>query len=111
MASVTINPPRAGQVVDRAGADPDIANYDSATNTLTCDDVDQPTLDAARAAVASRTATARPKDKQQRRAEIRRRALRAHEQAILDADAVFQAKLTEINAAATVADLEAIDYP
>ncbi len=73
--------------------------------------MDQPTLDAARAAVANRSGNARPKDKQQHRREMRRKALRAHEQAILDADAVFQQKLTDINNATTIADLDAIDYP
>lgn len=111
MSSVTVNHKRAGAVVDRANADPNLANYDTATNTLTCPDVDQPTLDAARAAVVNSTGPARAQDKQAVRQEMRRKALRAHEQAVLDADAVFQTKLTEINAATTMAQLEAIDYP
>ena len=111
MASVTINHRRAGMVVDRASADPNLADYDTATNTLTCPDVTQPVLDAARAAVFNSTGTARSKDKQRVRQEIRRKALRAHDEAVLAADALFQTKLTEINAAATIADLEAIDYP
>lgn len=111
MSSVTVNHRRAGAVVDRANADALLADYDSATNTLTCPDVTQPVLDAARAAVVNSTGTARAQDKQRVRQEIRRKALRAHEQAALAADAVFQTKLTEINTAATIADLEAIDYP
>lgn len=111
MSSVTVNHQRAGSVVDRAGADPNLANYDTATNTLECPDVTQPVLDAARAAVVNSTGNARPKDKQQVRQEMRRKALRAHEQAALAADALFQTKLTEIDAATTLADLEAIDYP
>lgn len=111
MATVDIGHKKAGAVVDRAGADPAQATYDTTANTLECPDVTQPVLDAARAAVFNRTGTARPKDKQQVRQEMRRKALRAHEQAILGADAVYQTKLTEINAATTIADLEAIDYP
>lgn len=111
MASVNIGHKKAGAVVDRAGANPDLANYDTATNTLDCPDVAQPVLDAARAAVFNRTGTARAQDKQRVRQEMRRKALRAHEQAVLAADSVFQTKLTEINTAATIADLEAIDYP
>lgn len=111
MSSVTVNHKRAGRVVDRAGADALLANFDSATNTLTCPDVTQPVLDAARDAVVNSTGTARAQDKQAVRQEMRRKALRAHEQAILAADAVFQTKLTEINAATTMAQLEAIDYP
>ena len=111
MSSVTVNHQKAGRVVDRAGADPKLANYDTASNTLTCPDVTQPVLTAARAAVVNSTGTARTQDKQQVRQEMRRKALRAHEQVILNADALFQTKLTEINAATTLADLEAIDYP
>jgi hypothetical protein len=111
MSSITVNHRRASAVVERAGANPDLAGYDPATNTLTCPDVDQPTLDAARAAIVNSTGAARAQDKKEVRQQIRRKALRAHEQAILAADAVFQTKLTEINAATTLAQLEAIDYP
>lgn len=111
MASVNIGHNRSGQVVDRAGADPNQATYDPATTTLTCPDVDQPTLDAARDDVANRTGNARPKDKQDHRQEMRRKALRAHDQAVLAADPIFQQILIDINNANTLADLDGIDYP
>lgn len=111
MATVTVDPRLAGQVVEAAGASRNLADYNNETQVLTCRDVTQPVLDAALVAVTGGTVSVGTKEKRAKAGEIKQAALDAHFAAILAADAVYQAKLTEISSATTKADLDDITYP
>ena len=96
------------EIIDRAGGDPSLASYDSETTTLTAPDVTDANLATAKAAIDGRTATATTNDK---RARADLAALAARERAdaaLLAADATYQTALTDIAAASTLADLDAV---
>ncbi|NIT36977.1 MAG: hypothetical protein GTN49_10850 [candidate division Zixibacteria bacterium] len=105
-----VTPPNSPlrEYVQRAGGDRDLASYDIDTQTLTAPDVTDTDLANAKTAVDNRTANVRQRDRRRKRRAIRRAALQRHEDAVLAADAVYQTGLTDINAATTLADLDAI---
>lgn len=66
---------------------------------------------SAKQEVINGTRAVSPRRKQEKRKLIRNKAKRAAIKVLLDADTVYQQKLADINAATTVAELRAIDYP
>lgn len=96
------------QIIDRAGGDPTLADYDSATQTLTAPDLTNTQLADSQAAIAGRTAPATTNDKRAKAATKADEALQRHNDAVLAGDAVYQAELTAIAAATTLADLDAV---
>lgn len=95
-------------LVRRVGGDRETTNYDTATQTLDVRGVDNATLTAARDGINARTALAESDDKRRVADAKRTAALQRHHDAILAADAVYQAELVAIAAAVTLADLDAI---
>lgn len=94
--------------LDEAGADQTLATYDNATQVLTAPDVSDAALASAKATVDGRTATATPNDKRRRAGEAKQAAIQRHQDAFLLADATYQTALTDIGAATTLADLDAV---
>ena len=95
-------------IIDRAGGDPSLAEYDSGTNTLTAPDVTDADLATAQAAIAGRTATATVDDKRAKADVAAQSARERADAALLAADATYQTALTDIAAATTLADLDAV---
>lgn len=96
------------EIIDRAGGDPTLATYDSGTSTLTAPDVTDADLATAQAAIAGRTATATTNDKRARADVAAQAARQRADDALLLADATYQTALTDIAAATTLADLDAV---
>ena len=111
MATVTVDPRLAGQVVEAAGASRNLADYNSETQTLTCRDVTQAALDSALSSVTGGTVSVGTTEKRAKAGQIKQAALDAHFATILAADTVYQSKLVEITNATTKAELDAITYP
>jgi hypothetical protein len=96
------------QYLDVAGADASLALYDRGTTTLTAPDVSDAALASAKSAVDARTSPATTADKRSKEQQIREAARDRHEDTFLLADATYQAQLSAITAASTLADLDAI---
>lgn len=108
MGTIVTAADSARDIIDRAGGDPTLATYDSATSTLTAPDVTDANLATAKAAIDGRTATATTNDKRAR-ADLAASAARDRaDAALLLADGTYQAALTSIAAATTLADLDAV---
>jgi len=99
------------RVIRKAAADPNKASYDVAAGQLECPDVTTVILTAARDAVVNKTDAINGSDRADKIKRISEIAIQAHHSAILTADAVYQAKLIEIQNARTLAQLDAITYP
>ena len=108
MGTIVTDPASCREILERAGADATLASYDYETNTLTAPDVSDADLANTKAAVDGRTAIATANDKRAKAAEKQREAIERHHAAILAADATYQAELSAIAAATTLADLDAI---
>ena len=94
--------------LDVARADNTRASYDHATQTLTAPDVTDAALASAKAAVDGRTALATTQDKRRREEQARAAAMQRHFDTVLAADVTYQAALSDISAATTLADLDAV---
>lgn len=95
-------------VIERAGGDPTLAKFDPDRLVLSHPDISDANLAATVADVENRTASAGTQDKRNKESAIRAAALQRHTDAVLAADAVYQAELSAITAATTLADLDAI---
>jgi hypothetical protein len=108
MGTIVTPPETCREIINRAGGDPSLASYESETQTLTAPDLTDVQLSDAQAALAGRTAPATIDDKRKKAAIKADEALQRHNDAVLAADATYQAELTAIAAATTLADLDAI---
>jgi uncharacterized protein (UPF0261 family) len=108
MGTIVTTPTSCREIIDRAGGDPSLADYNSVTQTLTAPDVSDADLATAQAAIAGRTARATTTDKRAKAAVKAAEALQRQNDAVLAADATYQAELTAIAAAVTLADLDAV---
>jgi len=108
MGTIVTTPESCREIIDRAGGDPTLATYDSETQTLTAPDVTDANLATAQAEIAGRTAPATVDDKRTRAAEAAQAARQRADDALLAADATYQSALTDIAAATTLADLDAV---
>jgi len=106
MGTIVTPPETCREIIDRAGGDPSLASYEA--GTLTAPDVSDADLATAQAAIAGRTAPATTNDKRRKADEKAREAMQRHNDAVLAGDATYQAELTAIAAASTLADLDAI---
>lgn len=98
-------------IIKAAGGDPDTAKYDEVAGELEVEGVTTDALKTARDSVVNGTLAPDAEARQAKRRAIRSAAREAAIQALLDADTVFQQKLVDINAATTLAELNAITYP
>jgi len=106
MGTIVTPPETCREIIDRAGGDPTLATY--SVDTLTAPDLTDAQLSTAQAAIAGRTATASIDDKR-KKAEVAAAAARQRaDDALLAADATYQSALTDIAAATTLADLDAV---
>ena len=108
MGTIVTPPETCREIIDRAGGDPSLATYDSGTSTLTAPDVTDANLATAQAAIAGRTATASVDDKRDKANVAAQAARQRADDALLLADATYQTALTDIAAATTLADLDAV---
>ncbi len=108
MGTIVTPPETCREIIDRAGGDPSLATYDSPTQTLTAPDVSDADLATAQAAIAGRTAPATIDDKRRKADQGAQAARQRADDALLAADATYQAALVDIAAAATLADLDAV---
>lgn len=108
MGTIVTTPDSCREIIDRAGGDPTLATYDSATSTLTAPDVSDANLATAQAAIAGRTAAATIDDKRNKAAQGADAARQRADDALLAADATYQTALVDIAAATTLADLDAV---
>jgi hypothetical protein len=108
MGTIVTPPETCREIIDRAGGDPSLATYDSVTQTLDAPDVSDANLATAQAAIAGRTAPATTTDKRRKADEKAAEAMQRHNDAVLAGDATYQAELTAIAAATTLADLDAV---
>jgi hypothetical protein len=98
-------------IINKSGANEDGVSYDPAAGFLSARDKSDAELTAARDAVRAGTDVPTVEDRDYKTREISAAALKAHHDAILVADTVYQAKLAEIAAARDIKTLEAITYP
>lgn len=108
MGTIVTPPNTCREIIERAGGDSSLADYDSTTQTLTAPGVSNAALATAQAEIAGRTAAATTNDKRKKAAEKAEEALQRHNDAVLAGDATYQAELVAIAAAATLADLDAV---
>lgn len=108
MGTIVTTPNSCRQIIDRAGGDPSLATYDSETQTLTAPDLTDVQLSDSQAAIAGRTAPATTNDKRAKAQEKQTEAFKRRDDAFLAGDATYQAELSAIAAATTLADLDAI---
>ena len=108
MGSIVTPPNTARDVATRAGADVSLATFDLETNTLTAPDVSDADLANAKTAIDGRTAPATVDDKRAKANAAATAARQRADDAVLAADATYQAALPQIAAAATLADLDGI---
>lgn len=95
-------------VIERTGEDPALAKFDPDRLVLAHPNVTDAVLAATIAGVENRTANAGAQDKRNKETEIRAAALQRHTDAVLAADTTYQAQLTDVVNAVTLADLDAI---
>ena len=95
-------------LIRRAGGDRNTSKYDPDTTTLDVPGIADATLVTTRDQMNARTARADTNDKTAKQRAARAAALQRHEDAVLAADAVYQAALPRITAAVTLADLDGI---
>lgn len=108
MGTIVTPPTSCREIINRAGGDPSLATYDSTTSTLTAPDLTDVQLSDAQAAIAGRTAPATITDKRAKAAQGADAARQRADDAMLAADATYQAALVDIAAATTLADLDAV---
>lgn len=106
MGTIVTPPETCRDIIERAGGDASLATYSD--GTLTAPDVSDADLATAQAAIAGRTAVATTNDKRAKAALKASEALQRHNDAVLAADATYQAELVAIAAATTLADLDAV---
>lgn len=112
MGQIAVTPTDDMQgIVEEVGGDRNLTEYDPVAGMLIVQGVTDAELLTAKTAVTAGTRAATPRRKKEKRKIIRAAAKRAAIKVLLDADTVFQQRLADIDAATTIADLRAINYP